>query len=72
MGKLSRLVQQETRMRKVHGHAIRVTAECSLKRLLMYRIPITLQEEVDRETSELFEQGWLSLATKFGHTRFFE
>lgn len=38
---------------KVDGHTIRVTAECSLKKL----IPITLPEEVDCQICELLGHG---------------
>lgn len=43
-------------MAKVDGHAVRVTAECSPKKLSPYRIPTTLQEEVDLQICELLEQ----------------
>jgi len=40
---------------KVPGHGIRVTEECKLKRLHPYRVPIALQEEVERQVQELLE-----------------
>lgn len=42
---------------KIDGHAIRITAECSPKKLSPYRIPIFLQKEVDHQICELLEQG---------------
>ncbi|GBN70331.1 Retrovirus-related Pol polyprotein from transposon 297 [Araneus ventricosus] len=40
---------------KVEGHSVRVTPDCCPKRLKPYRVPIALQEEVDRQIKELLE-----------------
>lgn len=40
---------------KVEGHEVHVTADCSPKRLKPYRVPITLQQEVDRQIQELLD-----------------
>ncbi|KAG8176545.1 hypothetical protein JTE90_014889 [Oedothorax gibbosus] len=40
---------------KVPGHGIRVTEDCKLKRLHPYRVPVALQEEVERQVQELLD-----------------
>ncbi|GBN10114.1 Retrovirus-related Pol polyprotein from transposon 297 [Araneus ventricosus] len=40
---------------KVEGHSVRVTPDCCPKRLKPYRVPIALQDEVDRQIKELLE-----------------
>lgn len=57
LGNYQDLFNKKTILAKVDGHAIRVTAECSSKRLSPYRIPINLQK-VEHQISELLEQ-WL-------------
>jgi hypothetical protein len=42
---------------KVKGHSIKVTENCCPKRLKPYRVPITLQKEVDRQVKELLDMG---------------
>lgn len=42
---------------KLEGHSVRVTSECSPKRLRPYRVPIALQDEVDRQIRDLLESG---------------
>ncbi|GBM08848.1 hypothetical protein AVEN_57404-1 [Araneus ventricosus] len=39
----------------VEGHSVRVTPDCCPKRLNLYRVPIALQDEVDRQIKELLE-----------------
>ncbi|GBO45566.1 Retrovirus-related Pol polyprotein from transposon 297 [Araneus ventricosus] len=39
----------------VEGHSVRVTPDCCPKRLKPYRVPIALQDEVDRQIKELLE-----------------
>ncbi|GFQ63795.1 retrovirus-related Pol polyprotein from transposon opus [Trichonephila clavata] len=38
---------------RVKGHSVKVTADCSPKRLQPYRVPIALQKEVERQINEL-------------------
>ncbi|KAG8193691.1 hypothetical protein JTE90_024052 [Oedothorax gibbosus] len=38
---------------RVPGHDIRVTEDCKLKKLYPYRVPIALQDEVERQVREL-------------------
>ncbi|GBN00767.1 Pro-Pol polyprotein [Araneus ventricosus] len=40
---------------KVEGHFVRVTPHCCPKRLKPYRVPMALQDEVDRQIKELLE-----------------
>ncbi|GBL99975.1 Retrovirus-related Pol polyprotein from transposon 17.6, partial [Araneus ventricosus] len=42
---------------KVPGHSIKVTDDCIPKRSAPYRIPVALQEEVERQIHELLEMG---------------
>lgn len=42
---------------KVDGHSIKVTPDCTPRRLPPYRVPIALREEVDRQVKELLELG---------------
>lgn len=40
---------------KVEGHSVKVTEDCRPKKLKPYRVPIALQEEVERQIQELLE-----------------
>lgn len=42
---------------RVEGHTVQVTPDCAPKRLRPYRVPIALQNEVDRQIHELLQTG---------------
>ncbi|GBM22534.1 Transposon Ty3-I Gag-Pol polyprotein [Araneus ventricosus] len=55
LGKYSDVFSSKPGHAKVEGHSVRGTPDCCPKRLRPYRVPIALQNEVDREIKELLE-----------------
>ncbi|GBN65464.1 Retrovirus-related Pol polyprotein from transposon 297 [Araneus ventricosus] len=55
LGRCSDVFSSKPGHAKVEGHSVRVTPDCCPKRLKPYRVPIALQDEVDRQIKELLE-----------------